>query len=65
MVVSGRTGAYHSLDIPFFFDRTEAVPIASGDTSAAAMAASVSGALIAFARAGIPEAFRHHALETL
>jgi para-nitrobenzyl esterase len=53
--VAPQLGTYHSLDIPFFFDRAGAVPIASGDTSAASVAANVSDALIAFARSGNPD----------
>lgn len=47
-------GAFHSLDIPFFFDRTQAIPIAYRDATAAPLAAQMSDALIAFARTGSP-----------
>lgn len=53
--VAPQLGTYHSLDIPFFFDRTDAVPVASEDESAAAMAGKMSDALIAFARTGRPD----------
>jgi para-nitrobenzyl esterase len=49
-----RLGAFHSLDISFFFDRTQAIPLASGDPSAGPLAAQMSDALIAFARFGTP-----------
>ena len=47
-------GAFHSFDIPFFFDRTEAIPLASGDRTAAPLAANMAESLIAFARTGAP-----------
>jgi para-nitrobenzyl esterase len=47
-------GAFHSLDIPFFFDRTAAVPIAHRDPTAADVSGRMSDALIAFARTGSP-----------
>ena len=51
----GRYGAYHMLDIPLVFANTGAVGADTGDDEVArAMAATMSDALLRFARAGDP-----------
>jgi len=52
----GRLGAFHTLDIPLVFDNIRAEGSRTGESdSAQRMAASMSDALIAFARTGNPQ----------
>ena len=54
-VDGGRWGAPHTLDIPLFFDNTAFAPGMSGDgTAARALAATMSGTLLAYAATGDP-----------
>ncbi|MHA6298305.1 carboxylesterase/lipase family protein [Devosia sp. CAU 1758] len=63
----GRLGAAHGLDEPFAFGDLARVPLAMGDETAAALAATMSRSLLAFARTGNaqwpafgePQAIRH------
>jgi para-nitrobenzyl esterase len=53
----GRWGAHHGLDVPFMFDSVSLVPEKVGTgANAAALAARMSGMLLAFARSGRPDA---------
>ena len=56
-VDDGRALAHHALEISFAFDNTTKVPdMSGGGPEAAALAAKVSDAWIAFARSGNPNA---------
>jgi para-nitrobenzyl esterase len=51
---NGRLGAAHGFDEPFAFGQLDRVPLARDDEGAARLAATMSDALINFARAGDP-----------
>ena len=54
-VLEGRSGAFHCLDIAFFFDNTARCEQATGNTPAAkALAAKMSTAIVNFAATGNP-----------
>lgn len=47
-------GAFHNMDVGFFFSTTDLVPVTRLDPSSAVLADQMSDALIAFARSGNP-----------
>jgi para-nitrobenzyl esterase len=51
----GRVKAHHAMDLPFVFDNTEVADTTAGAAGAGELAASISGAWIAFARNGSPD----------